>query len=604
MIINEKIKIKITEKNIKHFKIKGYDCNLKDILEIKTEDLNPGSHIKIQVRCDVCENEKELSFQKYIKNIKNSNFYACSSKCAQEKVKKTSIKNFGTEYYMQTDEYKKRVIETDNNKYGCHHTQSDVVKHKQINTLLDKYGVDNYFKSEEFKKTNSEFLESKGVSNVFQLDEVKEKSKSTCYKKYGVYYSAQYEKVKQKQKQTILEKYGCEFISQNKKIKEKILNTNIKKFGVKNVLLLPENKEKAKLNFQKNFIQDTIKKYKDIKIIDADINQKSFKIECIKGHEYIISYKLFYSRNLFNTELCTICNPIEKHISGLEFQLLDFITQNYNKEIITNTKKIISPLELDIYLPELKLAFEFNGLFWHNELNKENNYHLIKTEECEKQGIQLIHIYEDDWMYKKEIIKSMILNKIGKTPDKIYARKCIIKEIIDNKLIREFLDKNHIQGFIGSKIKIGLFYNNELVSLMSFGNRRVAMGKKKTNENEYELLRFCNKLNTNIVGGASKLFNYFIKNYNPHEITTYADRSFSQGNLYKQLGFEFSSKTESNYYYIIDYIRYHRFNFRKDILVKQGFDSNKTEHQIMLERNIYRIYDSGNLKFMYKRSKI
>ena len=116
---------------------------------------------------------------------------------------------------------------------------------------------------------------------------------------------------------------------------------------------------------------------------------------------------------------------------------------------------------------------------------------------------------------------------------------------------------------------------------------------------EFEMLRFCNKLNTNVIGGASKLFKYFLKTYNPSQITTYADRSYSNGNLYKQLGFGFIHKTQPNYYYIIDNIRYHRFNFRKDKLIREGFDSNKTEHEIMLERKIYRIYDSGNLKFIY-----
>jgi very-short-patch-repair endonuclease len=267
-----------------------------------------------------------------------------------------------------------------------------------------------------------------------------------------------------------------------------------------------------------------------------------------------------------------------------------------NIKTLKNNRKIINPYELDIYIPELKLAFEFNGLYWHNELNKENNYHLNKTEMCENKGIQLIHIWEDDWLYKKNIVKSIIFNKLGKS-NKIYARKCKIKEVIDNKLIREFLEKNHIQGFIGSKIKIGLYYNDELVSLMTFGNRRIAMGKKTTNQDEYELLRFCNKLNTNVIGGASKLFKYFINNYKPQEITTYADRSFSQGKLYETLGFNFIGKTEPNYYYIIDGIRHYRFNFRKDKLIKEGFDPNKTEHEIMLNRKIYRIYDSGNLKY-------
>jgi len=283
--------------------------------------------------------------------------------------------------------------------------------------------------------------------------------------------------------------------------------------------------------------------------------------------------------------------------------LQNFIKESHDTEILLNNKKIISPYELDIYLPELKIAFEFNGLYWHSEINKESNYHLNKTKLCEKQGIQLIHIWEDDWLYKQEIVKSMILNKLNKTPNKIFGRKTEIKEITDNKLVREFLDNNHIQGFVGSKVKIGLFFNNELVSLMTFGNRRVAMGKKSTNKNEYEMLRFCNKLNTNVIGGASKLFKYFIRNYNPIEITTYADRSISQGDLYNTLVFKFIKKTQPNYHYILDKHRLNRFEFRKDILVKNGFDLNKTEHEIMLERKIYKIYNSGNLKYKYDNIK-
>jgi len=132
---------------------------------------------------------------------------------------------------------------------------------------------------------------------------------------------------------------------------------------------------------------------------------------------------------------------------------------------------------------------------------------------------------------------------------------------------------------------------------MTLGKRRVAMGKKSSEEDEYELLRFCSKMNTNVIGGANKLFKYFKDNYKPKMITTYADRSWSNGNLYYNLGFKCKGKTKPNYYYIIDGVRNYRFNFRKDKLVKEGYSKDKTEHQIMLDRNIYRIYDSGNLIF-------
>ena len=238
-------------------------------------------------------------------------------------------------------------------------------------------------------------------------------------------------------------------------------------------------------------------------------------------------------------------------------------------------------------------------MYWHNENYVESDYHLKKTELSESKNIKLIHIYEDDWLYKQDIVKSRILNLLNFTPNKIYARKTEIKEISDNILLREFLEKNHIQGFIGSQVKIGLFYNNELVSLMTFGKQRKNMGTKSFPD-KYELLRFCNKLNTTVIGGASKLFKYFTNNYKPKEIITYADRSWSQGNLYNQLGFEFVHKSQPNYFYVVDGLRKNRFNFRKDILIKEGFDPNKSEREIMLDRIIYRIYVSGKLKFIYK----
>jgi len=194
----------------------------------------------------------------------------------------------------------------------------------------------------------------------------------------------------------------------------------------------------------------------------------------------------------------------------------------------------------------------------------------------------------------------MILNKLNKTPNKIFARKCEIKEITDNKLIKDFLNQNHIQGFVGSKFKIGLFYNNELCSLMTFGANRKNLGNINLID-KYEMLRFCNKLNVNVIGGASRLFKYFVIKFMPKEIISYADRCYSKGDLYLKLGFILSKKTEVNYFYIDNNLnKLNRFNFRKDILVKNGYDSKKTEFEIMDELGYLRIFNSGNLKFLYK----
>jgi len=473
----------------------------------------------------------------------------------KDKRKNTNIEKFGTKTPSENNDIKNKIINTNNKRYGANSPLiNENIKDKSINTLMKNYGVDN-------------------------------PNKSTI--------------IKEKIKKTNIERYGFENVYQNEKIRNKKFDTMIKIYGTKYAMRNEEIKNKMKLNLIDTLNKKLLKYYNNYNIIDIDNKNKVYKMMCDKEHVFDITYVLLNSRRRTNTVICTKCNPINKQISGLEIQLQNFINENYNEKIIINDRHLGK--ELDIYIPELKLAFEFNGLHWHNEKYRSKNYHLDKTEECEKNNIQLIHIWEDDWIYKQDIVKSMILNKLGKTPNRIYARKTEIKEITDNNSIRKFLDKNHIQGFVGSKVKLGLFYENKLVSLMTFGKNRNFMSN--INDNGYELLRFCNILNTNVVGGASKLFKYFINNYDFNNIITYADKTYSNGNLYNNLNFKYMSTSLPSYSYVIDNIRSHRFNFRKHKLIKQGFDKNKSEHQIMLDRNIYRIYNSGMKRYKFIKNE-
>lgn len=269
--------------------------------------------------------------------------------------------------------------------------------------------------------------------------------------------------------------------------------------------------------------------------------------------------------------------------------------EDLNVQFINNERITIYPQELDIYIPEKKVAIEYDGLYWHNELKKDKDYHLNKTLECEKNGIRLIHIFEDEWIHKKDIVKSRLKSIFGIVNNKIYARKCTIKDVSFNES-KTFLEENHIQGNCVSRYRYGLYYNNELVSLMTFGENRKKLGSK-SEEEHYELLRFCNKLNTLVIGGASKLLNYFIKTHKPKEIISYCDKRWSVGNMYEKLGFKLVSISKPNYFYIINGKRENIFKYRKSELIKQGFDKNKTEHEIMLERGIYRIYDCGTILY-------
>ena len=167
-------------------------------------------------------------------------------------------------------------------------------------------------------------------------------------------------------------------------------------------------------------------KYSDLNIIDVDYDKNEYILKCDKcGSIYRINKKVFTMRlNKYKTIICTACNPIDNHISGQEIQLQDFIKDNYDDEIILNSRKIISPLELDIYLPKIKLAFEFNGTYWHSEIFRDINYHKNKLEKCKEKNIELIHIWEEDWNKKRDEIKLMILDVMNRKL--IKENKCIM----------------------------------------------------------------------------------------------------------------------------------------------------------------------------------
>jgi hypothetical protein len=221
---------------------------------------------------------------------------------------------------------------------------------------------------------------------------------------------------------------------------------------------------------------------------------------------------------------------------------------------------------------------------------QQKTYHIIKTAKCADLGIRLLHIFEDEWEFKKEIVKDIIKRSVSNT-EIIYARKCMINEV-SNDVYKKFINSNHIQGYVPGIAKFGLYYNDELVSVISFSKKRLCLGAKSSPDN-YELLRYASKLGTTVVGGFSRLLKHFIRQYNPTRITSYCDIRLFEGEVYEKTGFKLYHISKPNYFYVVGSHRENRFKYRKDVLVSQGFDKSKTEHQIMLERGIYRIYDCG-----------
>ena len=427
------------------------------------------------------------------------------------------------------------------------------------------------------KKIHETIKEKNGVEHALQSKICRDKYIDTSIQKYGVSNISKTIEYKDKFRRTMVDKYGG-MGSSSEIIKSKVINTRRKNRLIINTI---ENQ----VNYDNNgnwIIQCSSPE-------NCDICNNCNQLFSIPNHLYIDRKRVGYP-------LCTKLYPLNNNLiknTTLE-QFVRNILDEYNIEYQTNVRDIISPKEIDIYVPSKKIAIECNGIYWHSL--KESSYHINKFIHCDNQNIQLLTIWEDWIRTKPDIVKSLIKSKLGLISNKIYARKCKIREI-PSKDYTKFLNNNHIQGSSPSSIKLGLYYGNELVSLITFSKSRTGIGKK---EEGYELVRFCNKTNTNVIGAASKLLSHFIKSYNPSKIISYSSNDISNGNLYQVLGFQ-KEGTSNAYWYVNQqtFERFHRFNFRKAKLKEMGFDiENKTESQIMNELPYWKIYDSGTIRWV------
>jgi hypothetical protein len=586
MIVGEFTEIIGNNRNIKYYKDKGYDIKIGDKILIRTVDLSNGSTFKVNVRCDKCFIEKKVDWSSYYKYTKGlTEEYNCIS-CCSEKRKETNNIRYGGNSPNCDPKIAKKMIETNIERYGngssLHGSRQEIIEEIFVKKYGNKSPSTCDFIKDKTKKTN---IERYGGTSPLSSSEILNKVKKTNMERYGFDNVSKSPDIISKIKNIFDEKYGT-WYTKTDEMKNKSRETCLSKYG--------SNNYKESEFFINDVIQNRLKNYN----LDIVSYKKGFfMIKCQNcGKEYEIRTDLLYKRNKENRDICTICNKIGmKFSSSYEDKICD-ILKEYDIKFERNNNKIISPHHIDIYVPSLNLAIEFNGMYWHSDIFKDKKYHLNKYLKCGYLNINLIQIWEDDWINKMDIVKSIILNKIGKNINKIFARKCDIR-LVSSQDSKEFLDKNHLQGNVRSSINIGLFYENTLVSLMTFGKRKI------NNTEQYELLRFCNILNTSVVGGASKIFKYFDKNYNFDLIVSYSDNSISDGDIYLKLGFVNNTKSTINYYWCDNKKRYHRFNFNKKRLVKMGFDRNKTEVEIMRERGYNRIFGAGNKRWEFRKTR-
>lgn len=505
----------------------------------------------------------------------------CSKKCAYKSTERnTKIKNTNIVRYG-----------------GVAPVCSEVVKNKIRKTCLDRYGVEYSTQSEQMKsKTRDTNVKRYGVESPTKLESVQNKIKQTCMERYGTTNGGCSKDALEKIRRTNQSRYGVNSSFELESVREKSRQTNLRKYGVEYYLSSLDHKKQGLEISRKSYNETILKNEYDEPMfsedeyisIHIDNPYHEFEFRCKKCGN---TFKSFHRNGIH--QRCPLCfKRSEKFEENELFDLLKSITAD---EIVHGIggKKIIPPFELDFYIPTRKIAFEFDGLYWHSEDNgKDKRYHLAKTEMCEQIGIRLIHVFEDEWIYRRDIVSSRVRNILGCYEHTVYARKCHVEEI-DQHMSGDFIEKNHIQGNCSDKIRLGLFLDDELVSVMTFGASR--FNKKY----DWELLRFCNKLNYHVIGGAGKLLKYFERKYNPKNLISYADRRWSVGNLYDKLGFSKVGVSVPSYSYVKNGRRLSRIGFQKHKLNKilEKFDENLSEVENMKNNGYFRIWDCGNLVY-------
>lgn len=333
-------------------------------------------------------------------------------------------------------------------------------------------------------------------------------------------------------------------------------------------------------------------------LIDAQerIAEHGYTLEKIDGNfvtlkhtcnnEFTIT-RQYLTNSKFKPDLCPHCYSRDYKVSIAEQEIIDFLKQH--TVVQTGNRTIISPLELDIVLPDFKIAIEYNGLYWHSEIFKDKQYHARKTELASNAGYTLVHIFEDEWINNRSIVESRLLSMLNKNT-RIYARNCSVVELSSNTA-NAFLKHTHLQGTGRSNVRYGLLHNDTLVAVMTFLHNDISKGVKG-----WELNRFATSAGINVVGGASKLFKHFISNHSPSTVTTFADRRWSSSSkFYETLGFTFAHTTAPNYWYTMsnEIKRYHRYGLRKPA------GTTLTEAELRQQQGYTRIYDCGNNKYIW-----
>lgn len=513
-----------------------------------------------------------------------------------QKRERTTMERYGAKSVLSLDNFRKKGEETCMTKYGAKHpAQSSEFMEERRDKFLEKYGVDNPSKVEEFKqKREDTTLARYGVKNASSSDIVKERRRDTVRERYGVDCVLESPEVREKMKDTIRERYGVESVMQNPAFVEKAKRTSMERYGATSFL---------SSIYRQEMLSDM---------------SAAYGVDITSPHQVIIdpeSMRILRSRDSLKdayenktiqelADFLGVCyttasralkaHEIEANIfsrSKAEFELEEYIG-SLGFFVICNDRKTFG-VEVDLYVPEVNLAIEFNGIYWHSSIFKTPSFHQSKSLAAHNKGAKMLHIWEDDWIAedKKEIILAKIRAFLGYT-DRVFARKTEVREV-DSGTAKEFMERTHIQGYKASTVYYALYYKDVIVCMLGMTDRN----------GEWVIDRFSSSCS--VIGGFSKLLSFFKRNNEWKEIFTYASMDYGFGDMYSTVGFASEGFTEPGLWFTDGkQRRFPRSMFMKSKLYDM-FDDYEGQHvnSFLESKGIHRIHDSGSMRFRLKNPK-
>jgi len=508
------------------------------ILDENFKDLKTTN--EVNMKCDYCELEFKRIKYSVNSGRKIISKDCCSAKkCIVSKRKESNIIKYGVSNPSQNKEIKKKQEETLFKRHGVKvPAKSEIIKNKMIQTNISKYGNASSLHGKENKiKTIETWNKKYGCDHPFSAPVIREKINKSMEEKYGKHYT-QTKDYLEKTKKTCIERYGKEHHSQSESTKIKRRKTNQKKYG-----------------FEYPSQNDKILK----KIMLSGSKQKKIYGKTQKEIKDYLS-----------------------EITGLSFESI-----------------IVGRKEIDIFNPINKIGIEYCGLRWHNENSPEprdRNYHFNKYQICKAEDIRLITIFEDEWIYKKNQCKSYLRSIFGVFKQKIFARKCIIKEV-NKKISNKFYLENHLFGKPNStKVSFGIFYEDNMIGCMSLGSHHRDCSKITLN-------RLCFKEDIQVMGGVSKMFKRCVEwcMANKHKkIITWSDNRWSTGLVYEKIGFKLDKEMSADYSYVDLNKKYSRLSKQSQKKSNSKCPKDMTEKQWSETNNLSRIWDCGKKRWIFE----